>query len=101
MIILITSGHLKCESTNESKVGKLLHCDLGEWNMEWVNFVEGSVFACFLLGECMVGSAFRSPLREILCSVVQSKTQRVWDVVFEKFVQCPRRIITSSTELVS
>ena len=27
---------------------------------------------------------FRSPLLEMVCLVVQSYTQRVWDVVFEK-----------------
>ena len=26
--------------------------------MEWVNFVEGSVFACVLLEECLIGSPF-------------------------------------------
>ena len=43
---------------NQPKVGKLLHCDFPEWNMKWVNCVEGSVFACVSLGECPIGSAF-------------------------------------------
>ena len=87
---------------NQPKVGKSLHCDISEWNMKWVNFVEGSVIACVLLQECVAGCkipkvswslAMTAELRFSYDGIIRNSLEIRQGVQYSKFVEVREKLL--------